>query len=120
MHTTEEVVGSRKVKVQKFFEKDIFYTNMLQEDQVALIEELQTRIALLKQAGLESAARAEEGELAYYRYCLNNAELRQQEDFGIKLTGKQVRKVSCGLSVGLASSLRRYGRILYQTIQAGQ
>ena len=90
MHAlVEELVGNRKVKVQRFSEQGIFDAKMLKEEQVAKIEDLQTRIALLKQAGLESAARQEEGELAYYRYCLKNAEARQEEDFGVCLTGQQ-------------------------------
>lgn len=85
----EEMVGKTKIKVQRFPESNIFETSLMKEEQVARIEELTTRIALMKQAGLESACRAEEGTLAFYRYCLNNSQAKQDVDFGTKLLDSQ-------------------------------
>lgn len=86
----EEVVGKTKIKIQRFPESNVFESTLLKEEQVARIEELSTRIALMKQVGLDSACRAEEATLAFYRYCLNNTQAKQDIDFGTKLLDSQL------------------------------
>lgn len=90
---SDEQVGKTKLKVQRFRDANAFETTLLKEEQVARIEELSTRIALMKQSGLVSAARAEEGTLAFYRYCMNNSLAQQEIDFGAKLLDSQLEAI---------------------------
>lgn len=85
----QERVGDKLIQIQRFPETDFLHSGCIKEEEIARIEELQTRIALLRETGLETQVKQEEGKLAYYRYCLENHRARQNKDLGTKLNDKQ-------------------------------
>ena len=87
LHEEQISVDGQSVKIQEFFDEGPFTGCTYQGE---ALEELQRRLILEREIGLESAARRTQGELAYLQRCVKGVE-ENDPYFGSALSGHQLK-----------------------------